>query len=81
MQFAELYHVLQSPSPCQWLGKRAVSIGCTLRCVIGSATLLQQNVICWVNLGGRRSIAAIAIGRLQKRGPKGSHWAGVLGNT
>lgn len=58
--------VLQSQSPCQWLGKRPASIGCAVQCVIGSATFLQQNVICWVNLGGRCSSPSIAIGHLQK---------------
>ena len=58
--------VPQSQSPCQWLGKRRASIGCAVQCVIGSATLLQQNVICWVNLGGRCSTPSIAIGHLHK---------------
>ena len=62
--------VPQSQSPCQWLGKRRASIGCAVQCVIGSATLLQQNVICWVNLGGRCSTPSIAIGHLRKHVPK-----------
>jgi len=58
--------VLQAQSPCQWLGKRPASIGCAVPGVIGSATLLQQNVICWVRLGGCCPTSATAIGHLQK---------------
>lgn len=60
---------LQPRSRRQGLGKSPASIGCAVQGAIGSGAALQENVICWENLGGRWPSLSLARGGMQEHGP------------